>query len=697
MNCTKHAAILALVTAAMALAVASCGDPVNNTDPVTPKTTISVTPSSAEIPPQGGSVTINVTSNGVWSVVFDSWLKVSPSSGTGNGTVTISADANNDAARTGGATFKTSDASAVVSLSQAHFDKYSKIADIRALYKGSDVEISDDIWIKGTVVSDYRHTDNGGLNNNTSQKGIVLQDDSAGIQLYCSANNESFGFGDVVEVSLKGQTISTYSGLMQVNGIPLANITKIGSETPSPKEISAAELLTNKFESQYVAVRDVQVVAADLGKTFSTSSAHTSINMESRDGDKFILFTSKYASFKDEKVPQGSGTLKGVACVYYEKSQIILAQKSDADGLTGKRFASDAEFVLGTTEASVDGFADAIEISLIANVPWTAESSSSDFKVSPASGDSQEIEPQTITVTYTRNPSATDFRSATITFRTTSTAVKESTLKFTITQDPYQELKSDAVESWMELPAVGDEEGFVYISHSYDYYGKHYRNFSYWYDCRNKYATWLAYPLFTTSAATTRTDTWDYDPKIAKRYQPRLFSAFGVSGYARGHQVPSGDRTQCDEANIQTFYFTNITAQNSEFNGSIWMNLENSVREWAGGCDTLYVVTGALARKTAGEEITYFKDNEGKDVAVPKAYYKVLLRYRKNGTVNGGYDAIGFIYDNAVCDHATPTAADAKSVAELEKITGFDFFHNLPDQIETVVEQAANPGDWGLK
>lgn len=697
MNCLKRAASLAAIAAAMVFAVASCGDPIVKPDPVTPKSTISATPSSAEIPPQGGSVTVSVTSNGLWSAVFDSWLKVSPSSGSGNGSITISADANNDAARTGGVTIKTSDASAVVSISQGHFDKYSNISDIRALYKGADVKITDDIWIKGTVVSDYRHSDNGGLNNNTSQKGIVLQDDSAGIQLYCSENNKSFAFGDVVEVSLKGQTISTYSGLMQVNGIPLANITKLGTATPSPKEITAAELLTNRYESQYVAVKDVQVVVADLGKTFSTAASHTSINMESRDGDKFILFTSKYASFKDEKVPQGSGTLKGVACVFNTSAQIILAQKSDASGLTGKRFSTSAEFVLGTTSAAVDGFADTLEISLIANVPWTASSSNSDFKVTPISGDSQELEPQTVKVIFGSNPSSTESRTATITFTTTSTEAASQNLKFTITQDPYQEMASDPVEAWMELPEVKEQEEFVYISHSYDYYGKRYRNFSYWYDCRNRYATWLAYPLYTTSSSTSRTDAWDYDPKVAKRYQPRLFSAFGTSGYSRGHQVPSADRTQSEEANIQTFYFTNITAQNTEFNGGIWVNLENQVREWGGACDTLYVVTGALARKSAGDVITYFKDNEGKDVAVPKAYYKVLLRYVKSGAQNGGYDAIGFIYDNDRCDHAAPTAADAKSVAEMEAITGFNFFHNLPDEIEKAVEGTVRPADWGLR
>ena len=61
--------------------------------------------------------------------------------------------------------------------------------------------------------------------------------------------------------------------------------------------------------------------------------------------------------------------------------------------------------------------------------------------------------------------------------------------------------------------------------------------------------------------------------------------------YSRGHQIPSADRTATDELNSQTFYASNITPQNGDFNGGIWASLEGKIRE--NMCqDTLYVVTG---------------------------------------------------------------------------------------------------------
>lgn len=689
----RNLAFLAIVFASVSFFV-SCGEP----DPVKPeKKNISVSPSSAAIDKMGGNTSVSITSNTAWSVTSDSdWIKVTPTSGNGNGSLTVSAEANTtDAARSGKITISAGESSATVSISQDFYNKYSSIATIRALYKGSDVKITDDIWIKGTIVSNYRHSDKGGLNNNTSQKGIVLQDDSAGIQMYCSASNTDFAFGDVVEVSLKGQTLSIYNGLLQINGIPITNITKVGTASVTPKEISAKELCTGKFESQYVAVKEVQVVTADLGKTFVVGGKHTSIGMESKDGDKFILFSSSYSSFKNEKVPEGSGTLKGIACIYGDNYQIILAQKNDASGLTGARFSSGSEFVISATSADVDGFADTVEVNLVANVEWTASSTDSDFKVSPDKGGSESLDIQVIKISYGRNPSSTSARTAVITFTTTDAGVAQKELKFTINQEPYVEAKSDEVPAWMELPKVDPKEGFVFISHYYTLQFEKTRNFSFWYDCHNKYSTWLAYPLYTQSSSTGRTDTWDYDPKVPKRYQPQFYKTL-TSGYARGHQVPSGDRLQNEEANTQTFYFTNLTAQNNELNGGVWVSLEDKVRVWAGACDTLYVVTGALVQTESDKEIKFVTDNIGKPVAVPKVYYKVLLRYNKNSTTNGGYDGIGFMYENRAYSYTSPAAADAKSIDEMERLTGFDFFHNLPDEIETAVEKTLVTGDWGF-
>lgn len=35
-----------------------------------------------------------------------------------------------------------------------------------------------------------------------------------------------------------------------------------------------------------------------------------------------------------------------------------------------------------------------------------------------------------------------------------------------------------------------------------------------------------------------------------------------------------------------------------------------------------------------------------------------------------------------------------KSIDELESITGLDFYHNLPDEIETAVEANYKESDW---
>jgi len=55
---------------------------------------VSVSPTGWSAPPEGGSKVITVTSNTAWTVEVPSWLSVDKSSGTGNGSVTLTAAAN---------------------------------------------------------------------------------------------------------------------------------------------------------------------------------------------------------------------------------------------------------------------------------------------------------------------------------------------------------------------------------------------------------------------------------------------------------------------------------------------------------------------------------------------------------------------------------------------------------------------------
>ena len=563
------------------------------------------------------------------------------------------------------------------------------VKEIRDLYTGSDKKITDNVAIEGVVISDYRRDTDGGLNNYTSAKTMVVSDGEAGLMLYCTGDNKAFARGDKVRVTLLNQTLSVYQdGPLQVNGLPLDNIEKIGEETPVAKEITVAQLLTGDYESTYVAVKDVQVRSEFLGKTFGSSSANTSIGMEGKDGGEFDIFTSKYAVFRDVTVPSGSGTLKGIAGKYGTSFQVTVSALSDYAGLTGDRFGSGTQIVLPYYETSVWGGAGSFDLAVTATVEWTATSSLEDFTVSPAAGNGSA----TVRIAYTRNPSASNNRSAVITF----TGTDGSVAKLTIVQQPYEEVTPSQVQPWLEMPATPSTEGKAFFSHDMSYGGATVRNYSFWYDLQNRVSLWVAYPLYKgMTSGVGRTDKWEYDPLLPRSYQGTAYNSYGVSGYDRGHQLPSADRLCTTAANEQTFYFTNITPQNHDLNTYVWEKAEAHIRGLVNTNDTLYVVTGCVLQTAADSTIQYIKDNEGKDVAVPKAYFKVVLKY-KPGEGNNGYAAIGFWFENRSYGDVNISRSYARSVDDIEKLTGFDFFCNLDDNIEAAVEASFTASLWGL-
>ena len=186
--------------------------------------------------------------------------------------------------------------------------------------------------IEGVVIS------NMDLNNLTSKKGMYVQDETAGLQFYLAANH-TFAYGDKVQIDLSGVTVGAYNGAVQISNLALDKIAKVSSgNTVTPKTVTMADFLANKYEGQYVAIEGVQVANSDLSNTFVMGGAHTSINMEDASGNKFVVFSSKYATYGAQTVPQGSGTIKGISSINNGTMQIIFCQASDFAGLTGTRF-----------------------------------------------------------------------------------------------------------------------------------------------------------------------------------------------------------------------------------------------------------------------------------------------------------------------------------------------------------------------
>lgn len=239
---------------------------------------------------------------------------------------------------------------------------------------------------------------------------------------------------------------------------------------------------------------------------------------------------------------------------------------------------------------------------------------------------------------------------------------------------PVSEIVPDPVPDWMELPST-DSRSLYFFTHPMTIDGKHYRNYSYYWDKENLVARWVAYPLNATllKGGSGRSDCWGLDPKLPKKYQPVLYSAYKGFG-ARGHQIPSADRQQYD-ANVQTFYGVNMTPQDYDLNGGAWANLENYVRSCSRSVDTLYVVTGC----TIDGSDDYAYDNDGKSVRVPTGYFKALLAYSSKkavGAGTGGYIGAAFYFENR--SYSGSFLNEITTISELEQLTGLDFFVNLP-------------------
>lgn len=154
-------------------------------------------------------------------------------------------------------------------------------------------------------------------------------------------------------------------------------------------------------------------------------------------------------------------------------------------------------------------------------------------------------------------------------------------------------------------------------------------------------------------------------------------------GYQRGHICPAGDNKWSYRAQKEAFLMTNICPQNGYLNQRDWKYLEEACRDWAKQYGKVFIVSGPVFKsrkpKTVGEH----------GVAVPDAFFKVVLRLAKG---KSPAHAIGFVYENKSGHHGMDYYV--RSVDEVEKLTGLDFFSPLDDATEQRVEKEKNLGDW---
>lgn len=280
------------------------------------------------------------------------------------------------------------------------------------------------------------------------------------------------------------------------------------------------------------------------------------------------------------------------------------------------------------------------------------------------------------------------------------TATNGSTPQSSSTTFTTEGARTDHV-AWYELPAKDNAGSNMLLRTFYDTA----RNYTMYYDTSTYTAYWVAYPLAAGDLGSGRpNDPWAATPGIPTSQQINVWAgSYGVNVgstsniYARGHQIPNADRNKDPYGTMcaQTFYATNSTPQiQNGFNSGIWSTLEGDVRTLAQQqTDTVYVVTGAILRTVTGNEtITYIKPaKDTKNCPVPNYYYKVLLKVKReaSGKISSA-STVGVWLPHRVYSGENYQKSYTKSVAEIEALTGYNFFANLPADIQAAAEQNSN-------
>lgn len=194
---------------------------------------------------------------------------------------------------------------------------------------------------------------------------------------------------------------------------------------------------------------------------------------------------------------------------------------------------------------------------------------------------------------------------------------------------------------------------------------------------------WVAWELTKAETEGTLPRANDFlpDPDVPEPHRVTT-SEYTGSGYDRGHMAPAADMKWSSRAMSECFYMSNICPQNHALNSGAWATLEKACRRWAAREGAVYIVCGPVYkdkhRKKIGRTLR---------ITVPDGFFKVVL------CLNSGREkAIGFYYANRSGRQDMDRAA--RSVDEIEELTGIDFFVNLPDRQEAALESAYSLKLW---
>ncbi|WP_240635428.1 DNA/RNA non-specific endonuclease [Hymenobacter rigui] len=215
------------------------------------------------------------------------------------------------------------------------------------------------------------------------------------------------------------------------------------------------------------------------------------------------------------------------------------------------------------------------------------------------------------------------------------------------------------------------------------------------------WVSWYLAPKWVGSAP--RQNDFRADNTLPAGWYQVSTSSYSGSGFDRGHNCPSADRTSSVPDNSATFLMTNMIPQSPTNNQQTWAALENYGRTLIDAGNEVYIIMGSYGKGGNGvirangqpDRPVYAETIDQGRIQVPKRIWKVLV-VLPQGTndisrVNASTRiiAIDTPNDNGM---TTNWGQYRTTVDAIEAATGLDLLSALPTSVQQVVEAQVDNG-----
>ena len=210
------------------------------------------------------------------------------------------------------------------------------IADVKKLFTGSNVLISDNIYVKAKITANDE--------TNNIYRFVYIEDGTGGIRVNINKartiyQDSRFKVGKTLIVKLKDLYVGKYNGEFQIgtlNGSSLGFIAEAdvykylfdsneGISTVTPTEIKISDITPDDV-GKWVKIKNVQFADSELGNTYSGNRTLVDCS-----GNKIIVRTNTQASFANAMLDSGKGDIYAVVSVFNGTYQLIVPFQYNAD------------------------------------------------------------------------------------------------------------------------------------------------------------------------------------------------------------------------------------------------------------------------------------------------------------------------------------------------------------------------------